>query len=113
MYLKVKDYTKNHLAVSAVDGEKLYNVIIEGFGEKETVDLDFEGIEIMISAFLNTAIGKLYRQYSPEQIRKLLRLKNLSRDDASLLKIVTDHAKKRFGIANKSDLDNIDLIDED
>lgn len=107
--IKIKDITNSHLAVSSIDGEKVFNIIDLSFKANKIIELDFEGIELTITAFLNSSIGKLYSIYEVEKIRELLKIINLKQDEIELLKLVIEKAKERFG----SDFSNEnDLVDE-
>jgi len=111
--IKVTDFTSNHLAVSAADGEDLNKVIVDHLKKKTPVSVDFVGIDLIISAFLNPAIGKLYGQFSSEEIRALVKIVHMSNDDAQLLKIVIEHAKKRFDSGYPEQDDSLDMVNED
>lgn len=104
----VKDFIGNNFAVSASDGTKLFEKIVEVFNSKDTITLDFEGIDLTISAFLNTSIGQLYSKYSSEFIRENLSVINLAADEAQILSIVIAQAKNQF--ANSQP--NTDLIND-
>lgn len=108
--ITIKEITGNLLAVSALDGEKVYTKISESFMKNEIVELDFVDIDLTITAFLNPSIGKLYSIYPTEKIRELLKITNLKQDEIQLLKIVIEKAKERFG---KSDSNNeSDILNE-
>lgn len=109
--LLIKDFTQSKRAISAQDGEKVYNEILSHFTKREPVVLDFSGIELTITAFLNSSIGKLYSQFPSEVIRELLDIQNLENDEKRLLKLVIDKAKERFQKPN-SEADDSDLINE-
>ncbi len=111
--IKIKDITNSHRAISAVDGDLVFNQVVASFENKEPVTLDFEGIDLTITAFLNSSIGKLYSKFSTETIRELLDIKNLSQDELPLLKLVIERAKERFGKNYPTDLDRIDVVNED
>lgn len=113
--LKVKEFTNNELAVSAAEGEKLNVAILKLFrsSDSEPIVVDFDGIELIISAFLNPAIGKLYKDYSSDEIRRRLSIVNMNNDDKLLLKFVVEHAKKRFQTGGLEVKDDRDLLDED
>jgi hypothetical protein len=53
----------------------------------------FLNIEIMTTAFLNTAIGQLYKDFSEEKVRECLRVENISESGKVILKRVVDTAK--------------------
>ena len=48
---------------------------------------------MLTSAFLNTAIGLLYKDFSEEDIKKYLSVDDIDSTDAVLLKRVVDTAK--------------------
>lgn len=50
----------------------------------------------MTTAFLNNAIGKLYKEFTKEQLNKYIKIENISQSDLFLLKKVTDRAKITF-----------------
>ncbi|MDR0894028.1 MAG: STAS-like domain-containing protein [Prevotellaceae bacterium] len=83
-------------AVTPDEGELVYNEILPFLQRGETVALDFSGIELMTTAFLNVAIGSLYKNYSSETLSRLLQLDNLSQGDAIRVKRVTDTAKSFY-----------------
>lgn len=86
----------NPICVEASDGEKVANVVKTFFDEKKGVFLDFLNVTMLTSAFLNTAIGALYGQYTEEEIKNHLRVKNLLPADSVLLKRVVDTAKMYY-----------------
>lgn len=100
MILKIKDITGTPRAISAIDGDTVYEKIVFAFSQEEQITLDFEGIELTITAFLNSAIGKLYGSYDNEVIKNNLKIVNFSEDELPLLKLVVDRAKIRFGQSN-------------
>ncbi len=110
--LLIKDFTNSTRAISAIDGEKVYQTIYSHFQKNEPVVLDFYGIELTITAFLNSSIGKLYGVYPVDKIKELLNIENLHHDEKLLLKLVIDKAKERFGKNISENNDNIDLVNE-
>lgn len=86
-------------AVSTDDGEKVFQLIDPLLKSDTAVELDFNGISIMTTAFLNAAIGQLYNTYTSEQLNKNLALKNVSPENKRRLVQVIERAKVYF--ANK------------
>ncbi|RKQ43080.1 uncharacterized protein DUF4325 [Roseivirga pacifica] len=111
--INITDITHSKRAISAADGEVLFDKIKSHIDKKEKVVLDFSGIELTITAFLNSSIGKLYSLYSSDEIKEHLDIKNLPNEEISLLKLVIDRAKQRFTKEYPSDLDSIDIVNED
>jgi Icc-related predicted phosphoesterase len=77
----------------ADDGQKVYEFIKKAFEGNRKVVLSFLNMEMLTTAFLNTAIGQLYRDYSEEKIRENLRVENISDSGKVILKRVVDTAK--------------------
>ncbi|MBZ4044254.1 STAS-like domain-containing protein [Flavobacterium hibisci] len=104
-HLIIKDIINSELAVSTENGEKVFKMIDSCLQKKEKIELDFAGITIMITAFLNAAIGKLYgkKEYTPDFLNEYLKLKNVELEDRSLFIDVIQRAKEYF--ANKEDFE--------
>ena len=104
-HLVIKDIINSELAVSTENGEKVFNLVDSCLQNSEKVELDFAGVTIMITAFLNAAIGKLYskKEYTPEFLNEFLKLENVEKDDRALFKDVIQRAKEYF--ANKDDFE--------
>ena len=62
------------------DGEKVLNLIrpelIKGF----TVELDFEGVKLVLTPFLNTCFGNLLEQFGKEMAMTHVSMKNISEE---------------------------------
>lgn len=100
-HLVIKDIINSELAVSTENGNKVFEIVDSYLQQKEKVELDFAGITIMITAFLNAAIGSLYskKEYTGEFLNEYLKLENVEKDDRALFKDVIQRAKEYF--ANK------------
>ena len=79
--------------VEADDGQKVYGLIKKALHEGRKIKLSFQNVEILTSAFLNTAIGQLYRDFTEEQIKSSLSVEHILPEDKVLLKRVTATAK--------------------
>ncbi|MBP9742521.1 MAG: STAS-like domain-containing protein [Burkholderiales bacterium] len=80
-------------AMEASDGQLIYDKITKLFDEQKSIMLDFQNIEMITSAFLNTAIGQLYGKYDAVFIKRNLSVENMLPEDMVLLKRVVDTAK--------------------
>lgn len=94
--MKIKNIIDSTLAVSADDGEKVYLQIEENISKKRKVSVDFSGIEIMTTAFLNAAIGQLYSKFSGDDLNSYLKITSIEESDTNLLKKVIQRAKEYF-----------------
>ena len=90
-------------AIAPSKGESVHERIKNAIEKKETVYLDFRGMELMTTAFLNSAIGQLYSEFKSDVLKDFLKIKWISKSDAVLLKKVTDTAKLYF--ANPDDFE--------
>ena len=92
--IKVIEVINRDSAVSSDDGENVYTNIVEAFKEGNIVELDFSGITLMTTAFLNSAIGQLYSKFTSLELNTSLKLKNVAQEDGILFKKVIDRAKQ-------------------
>ncbi len=83
-------------AVSSEDGDRVYQLIDKELASGHKVMLDFKGVDLIVSTFLNAAIGQLYGTYSQEFVRENFFVENLSNDDLGVLKKVVERAKQYF-----------------
>lgn len=79
--------------VEAEDGQKVFEMIKKALAEKRKVTLSFLNIEMLTTAFLNTAVGQLYRDFPEDEIRENLKVENISQSGLVSLKRVVDTAK--------------------
>lgn len=97
MKIDVKDVIQRTQATVRTEGVKVYETIEKHLDKKEKVEVDFSSITMVVSSFLNAAIGKLYGKYSEEYIDANVKVVGLSDDDVELLNdIVIPNAKSFF-----------------
>jgi STAS-like domain of unknown function (DUF4325) len=63
------------------EGEKIYELIRPELAQGRPVTLDFEGVKIVTSPFLNQAVGRLLEHFTPEEVKRLLHVVNLPPED--------------------------------
>lgn len=83
----------NSFCVEADDGQLIFNLLEKAFKENRAIQLDFQNVEMITSAFLNTAVGQLYRDYDSRFIKEHLSVVNMLPEDMALLKRAVDTAK--------------------
>lgn len=79
--------------VEADEGQKIYDLIVKALKEDKNVKLSFQNIEMLTTAFLNTAVGQLYRDYAEDKIKKSLSVEAMTQEDMVSLKRVNKTAK--------------------
>lgn len=94
----IKKILNSSLAVTTESGERVYAAIIEPLIDNEAVILDFSGISIMTTAFLNAALGQLYStdHFTSEFLNDHLELINVQDEDKPLFTMVVERAKEYF-----------------
>jgi hypothetical protein len=79
--------------VEAEDGQRVFDLVVKAFNDKKKVNLSFQNIEMLTTAFLNTAVGQLYKDYSESFIKESLKVSEISESGLVALKRVVDTAK--------------------
>lgn len=79
--------------VTPEEGQAINNIIRSHIAEGDIVRLDFTGIQLVTTAFLNVAIGTLYKDMTSEQLKGKLSFSNITDGIAIRIKRVTDNAK--------------------
>jgi len=83
-------------AVNEEDGQKIYDLILKAFLDKQRVILAFDNMEMLCEEFLQTAVGQLYENYSHAEIKKNMRIDNIPFTGKVALKRVVDKAKASY-----------------
>lgn len=83
-------------AISAEEGQQIYDLIIKAFFQSKRVILAFDSMEILSKEFLQTAVGQLYENYSHADIKKNLHIDNIPFSGKVALKRIVEKARKTF-----------------
>jgi hypothetical protein len=94
--IKVADFIGSQLCISAEDGQKVFEKVLPILMSGKPLTISFDHVSMVISLFLNVAIGQLYGSFNEDQVRTLVKVEGLSGDDMELLKRVVDNAKKYY-----------------
>lgn len=95
MQVAVREYIGEN-AITREAGRALYERIHPALLRGEAVCLDFEGVKVLASPFLNAAIGQLYRDLTSEQLNKRLKVGNMMRAGQDTLRVVIGTAKAAY-----------------
>ena len=82
--------------VSAEEGERIYDQILEAFFQSKKVILSFDSMEVLSEDFLEAAIGQLYKNYSHAEIKENMHIENIPFTGKLALKRVVDKAKESY-----------------
>jgi len=94
--IRVSNVIGSSICVAVEDGQKLFDVLCQAIRENDLLELSFEGIDLIIPAFLNVAIGQLYGTFSEETISNVLFYTYLEDDDQALLELVIANALRYY-----------------
>jgi len=93
MVIRIIDFTPRPSTYE--DGEMIYAKISEAIEKDESVEVSFEGVLSVPSAFINSAFIRLLETYSFEKIRSKLKIVDST-------KFINDLIKSRFDFASKA-----------
>ena len=96
IYLLLKDILQHDTAITYEDGEKVYALIFQALTEEKKVILDFQGITLVIPAFLHAAIGELYKDFNSDFLNSHLTFINIEETNKALLDMTMELAQEYF-----------------
>ena len=96
IYLLLKDILQHDTAITYEDGEKVYALIFQALTEEKKVILDFQGITLVIPAFLHAAIGELYKDFDNDFLNSHLTFINIEETNKALLDMTKELAQEYF-----------------
>ena len=96
IYLLLKDILQHDTAITYEDGEKVYALIFQALTEEKKVILGFQGITLVIPAFLHAAIGELYKDFDSDFLNNHLTFINIEETNKALLDMTMELAQEYF-----------------
>lgn len=95
--LRVIDVVGTGICVAVEDGHLLHEELYKHLKNNETVQISFEGVRRLTTAFLNSGIGQLYNEFDEDTIRRLLSVApDTEPQKAGLIKKATERAKQFY-----------------
>lgn len=97
--INIKNIIKSQAADDNCKGNKVFESIKESCddsNEKRTIILDFDGIELVNTAFLNNAIGKLFDRKEFNLLENSVKVKNMNSFMIELLKESISLAREKY-----------------
>jgi len=95
MHINVKELVGEN-AMTLDDGEAIYTRIHHPLTHGETVELDFDGVQVFASPFFNAGIGRLLGELAPDALNARLKFDHLSDFGARILRRVIENAKDYY-----------------
>lgn len=111
--LNIAEIAGTSLCVGAEDGGTVFAILKNALSSGEECDVSFAGVEMLTSAFLNTAFGQLYGAFPEDLIRAKLRIRDMSEDDKALLKRVNDTAKLYYKDPDRMERSAQEILGDD
>jgi len=103
--IRVVDTINSPSALTREQGKLVYDTILTYMKKNQKVILDFSDIESLITPFLNVAIGKLYEDYSSDQIKELIEFTHIPTGMTSKFQLVINNAKLYY--SNKDGFNDV------
>ncbi|MBK7236350.1 MAG: STAS-like domain-containing protein [Sterolibacteriaceae bacterium] len=95
MRIKVKELVGEN-AMTLDDGEVIYARIHDPLTQGETVELDFDGVQVFASPFFNAGVGRLLGDLTVDTLNAHLKFEHLSDFGARVLRRVIENAKDYY-----------------
>jgi len=95
--LKIYDIVGSPIWVSTGDGQRVYDKLKAAFKAGCSVELSFKNRQVLITAFLNAAIGQLYNgEFSENYLTENLTFTDIDDEDRKMLDRAVSNAKRYF-----------------
>ncbi|MEP0235625.1 STAS-like domain-containing protein [Roseibium sp.] len=95
--IRITEITGSGVCVTSALGAEVYNKIYANIKKGNRIALSFSGITRMTTAFLNSAVGQLYGEFTEAEIKSfMLPPRDTEAWHLSRLKMVNDRAKQYF-----------------
>lgn len=112
--LKIFDIVGSPIWVSTEDGQKVFDKITTAFKADRSIELSFAHKDILITAFLNAAIGQLYSgDYKESYLKERITYSDISNEDHVMLNRAIENAKRYFAKPQAYDKAWKEVVDED
>ena len=84
VYINLRETINSNYCVDSADGEKVYLLLKQVLSDGKNAQLSFEGIELVIAAFLNVAVGQLFKDFESNYVHTHLSAQDLHSDYQTL-----------------------------
>jgi hypothetical protein len=111
--IRLTEIVGSDLCIASEDGQKVHDAIKKALQEGKNVRISFKNVDDLTSAFLNSAIGQLYSEFSEDELKASLAVSDASPEDLLLLKRVIQRAKEFFMDKERFEVATRELLGED
>lgn len=92
----MKEFFKSEFLISSEKGEILFKKIIEEIEKGNSIELDFLDVKSTITAFFFSAYAPLFKNYKKEDIKKIVKFKNLNIGSLQQIETVENTSEKFY-----------------
>jgi len=78
------------------EAQKLHDRLVQILRTKSIAEMDFQGVQTILSLFLNLSVGRLYGAFDEAFVDSHVTWRGLDQSDESLLRLVTKNAKAHY-----------------
>lgn len=111
--IRLTEIVGSDLCIASEDGQKVHDAIKKALQEEKKIRISFKNVDDLTSAFLNSAIGQLYGEFSEDDLKCNLAVSDASHEDLLLLKRVIQRAKEFFKDKERFEMATRELLGED
>jgi len=91
----VKDFVGTN-STTREDGHKIYKYLNDHWLEFESIDIDFNRLQVASVSFFDEAFGMLAKEYSKKEIEKKIHFYNMNENDQDLFNSIIQSRHKYF-----------------
>ena len=84
IFISVYECIGENSAISTEEGNSLYQRVEKALDRGIYVQVSFKNIQLITVAFLNAAIGQLYKKYTSDQLNEKLEVLDLEQTDIEI-----------------------------
>lgn len=113
--MSLRIYLKSELGGSCAsldDGAKILQLILPELYKGSTVEIDFEGVNMLLTPFLNASFGKILELFGKEQTMSNVVIRNVSDDFLNQINRFVDRKDIEFDNAIEREIIQ-EMFDED
>lgn len=78
------------------DATPIYELVSKHLKQGDSVEVDFSGVQLLLTIFLNTAIGQLYKGFDVDLLKEKLVITGLSKYNIERVDAVKDNATRYY-----------------
>lgn len=82
--------------ITSEDGRMLFDLIFPELRKGQRILLNFQGVEVFASPFLNAAIGALLEAFDEQELKSRLKWINVNPDAEPVFRLVIENASQYF-----------------